>query len=545
MTSYEDFVATRGPGLYRTAYLLAGDAPRAEQLLQQGLVRLRLEWGRARRAAAVEQHARRVLAEAFLAGPGQPPASVATLVQLPPDPPSPDPVDPLWGRLASLPARERAALVLRHESLSDAQIAEALHRPVGTVPPTIAGALADLGLAPGEADGVADVLTRAAESRVLPLVDADGLAGLADAERARRRRRLIRGTAAGLAVVVATWLLPHLYAGSGPGAPRSSPHSLTMAELARGPDARLPWWAGGELHLGARVLPTNHSEVVSAAGTTLVGDDTVERGRPKADWWYVTGRGLLPLASSSRALFRPVVSPDGRFVAWAQPEADSGRTLVLWDVAARRTLGSLRLRCCAGTDELGLHGIDPRGRVLFDTGGVLRSWTPGERPRTVEALTTSLFEVGTYAGGMTWRARSPDPLGPFPIHYGSLDAAGGLHGEGTVPPEGAWSPDGRRYAWTHHGRVTDGHVQPDAIWVVDLAGGKRLRMRLPAVDGYQVVAWESPTEVVVAVRRDTGRPLRNSDLPDRVQLLRCHAGTGACETAGVASQTILELTPPG
>jgi RNA polymerase sigma-70 factor (sigma-E family) len=125
--------------LLRTGYLLTGDPHRAEDLAQETLAKVALAWHRISRADAVDAYVRRVM--------------VNTCTSLwrrrrwrerptgePPDRPGPDPYagsderDRLRRALTALPARQRAAVVLRHyEDLTEGQAATALGCSVGTV----------------------------------------------------------------------------------------------------------------------------------------------------------------------------------------------------------------------------------------------------------------------------------------------------------------------------------------------------------------------------------------------------------------------------
>jgi hypothetical protein len=321
-----------------------------------------------------------------------------------------------------------------------------------------------------------------------------------------------------------------------------------LAELAVGPDTTLPWWSHGELHVDDRVVPTNHDLVVFGGGTTLVGNLYVSGFDHVSAWWDVTPDGLVPLTSSTTTLLEPVVSPRGDLVAWAQPAGAAHRRLVLWSAAGRRVLGSLRVpvhgTCCGAAGDVVIRAIDSQGRVLFGTGGRLRMWSPGHPVHRVRGIAASLYDVQAWPGGVSWRPYNNDRLGPFPVSYGILDAGGRLHVEGTTPEQSLWSPDGSRYAWLSSATGPSGdNPSSDRLRVRHVLTGSTRTMRLPRRASYQLVAWESATSVIVAVRRDTGRPLRGSDLPTKVQLLRCHADTGACETAGLAPQSILALSP--
>lgn len=499
---------------------------------------------------------RGLIVDAFLSGDRAGAARMARTrcVHVPPEElPDPDPADHLevWPLLCSLPPRERAVLVLRcNEKLTDVRIGTLVHRPAGMVGSAAASALAALDNACGDREDpsvrLEQDLGRVADTRALPVVDPEGLAGLAAVERVRRRKRLLAAGALAGVLVLALAVVPGLVSGGGAAQPARPPrHPVALAQLAAGPDTRLPWWAGGELHVDGRVLPTNHQTVVSAGGTTLVGDYGVEDDHPHAAWWYVDGRRLLPLASSSRGVFEPVVAPRGDLVAWAAPAGATHESLVLWSTASRHAVGLLRLRihvhCCGDAGAVDLRGIDSQGRVLFRISGAVRMWQPGHRVEPVRGIASALYDLQVWPGGVSWRPYDNDRLGPFPVAYGILDARGRLHEEGTTPEQSLWSPDGSRYAWTVEPR-SPGIPGPDRVRVRHVITGGTRTMRLPADASYQLVGWETPVDLVIAVRRDTGRPLRNSDLPDRVQLLRCHVDTGSCETAGLAPESILALS---
>jgi RNA polymerase sigma-70 factor (sigma-E family) len=130
----EDLVAlvrTHEAGLLRLAYLLCRDAGRAEDLVQDALVRVLRQW----RSAGVSDHpytyTRKVVTNEYLAWrrlriSGEHVGSVDDTVVF-------DQVDRLadrdlmWRLLGQLPARGRTVLVLRYyEQLTDAEIASIL-----------------------------------------------------------------------------------------------------------------------------------------------------------------------------------------------------------------------------------------------------------------------------------------------------------------------------------------------------------------------------------------------------------------------------------
>jgi RNA polymerase sigma-70 factor (sigma-E family) len=136
--AFEAFVDSRYRRLLQAAYLLTGDQGRAEDLLQASLVKTWSAWPRMHQSAA-EAYVRTVLVRTYATWwrrrwRGE--RAVALL----PERAAPDELarlperDALLRALARLPARMRAALVLRYfEDYSEQQVADMLGCPVGTV----------------------------------------------------------------------------------------------------------------------------------------------------------------------------------------------------------------------------------------------------------------------------------------------------------------------------------------------------------------------------------------------------------------------------
>ncbi|MEU9015804.1 SigE family RNA polymerase sigma factor [Streptomyces sp. NPDC048479] len=136
---FDRFVAARWAALFHMARLLTGgDRHRAEDLMQEALIKLWFAWPRVSEQAP-EAYARRVLARAAARSArrrwwGEHPVD--------PLPDQPGPADAtaavdertgLEAALALLPARQRAAVVLRYYmDLPEGQVAEVLRCPVGT-----------------------------------------------------------------------------------------------------------------------------------------------------------------------------------------------------------------------------------------------------------------------------------------------------------------------------------------------------------------------------------------------------------------------------
>ncbi|ARF80129.1 SigE family RNA polymerase sigma factor [Kitasatospora aureofaciens] len=132
------YVASRSGWLRKVAYLLCGDWHRADDLVQETITKLYVNWARASRMENRDGYARRVLVNTFLAEQRSPwwrrtlrseagPEGVAGDVDL-------DASLDLRRALAALPPRQRATVVLRYYcDLSIEQAAETLGCSSGNV----------------------------------------------------------------------------------------------------------------------------------------------------------------------------------------------------------------------------------------------------------------------------------------------------------------------------------------------------------------------------------------------------------------------------
>ncbi|MGQ5263101.1 SigE family RNA polymerase sigma factor [Micromonospora sp. ZYX-F-536] len=151
--TYEEFADTRLAPLLRYAVMLTGDAHQAQDLVQETMVRVQLNWRRVVRADSPERYVRRMLTNQYvdwrrgswmrrvlLRGEAdEAVAAPADHAQSAVD------RDQIWSWLSRLPRRQRATLVLRYyEDLPDAEIADILGCAVGTVRSSISRALATL-----------------------------------------------------------------------------------------------------------------------------------------------------------------------------------------------------------------------------------------------------------------------------------------------------------------------------------------------------------------------------------------------------------------
>lgn len=142
---FADWAAGQERALLRTAYLLTGDLHRAEDLVQEALVKVGLRWARLR-SGNPGGYARTVVAHDAASWWRRRREYPTELVGRDAGASSDLEVALVVRRaLARLTPRQRAVLVLRHlEDLSERQTAEILRVSVGTVKSQNAAALARL-----------------------------------------------------------------------------------------------------------------------------------------------------------------------------------------------------------------------------------------------------------------------------------------------------------------------------------------------------------------------------------------------------------------
>ena len=143
--TFEEFVATRGRALWRSAWLLTGDAQRAEDLVQTALVKCWRRWDQVARDGSVDGYVRRALVTTYTdwrrrKWTGElPTAGVRDQGFTDPDLAVRHDV---LAALAKLPRGQRAVVVLRfYDDFTEAQTADVLGVSVGTVKSQTARAL--------------------------------------------------------------------------------------------------------------------------------------------------------------------------------------------------------------------------------------------------------------------------------------------------------------------------------------------------------------------------------------------------------------------
>jgi len=145
-----ELVAGSGAELLRVAYLLCGDSGRAEDLVQDALLKLLRRWRTGAAADHPRAYARKAIVNEYLGWRRRRASSEVLLVDEP-EREQPDAAqrvadrDLAWRLISGLPTRSRAVLVLRYyEQLPDREIAACLDCAEATVRSIAARALATL-----------------------------------------------------------------------------------------------------------------------------------------------------------------------------------------------------------------------------------------------------------------------------------------------------------------------------------------------------------------------------------------------------------------
>jgi RNA polymerase sigma-70 factor (sigma-E family) len=144
--TFEEFAAARLPGLLRYAVVLTGDRDLAQDVVQEVLARAQVRWSKIARADSPDAYVRQMVLNEYLSwrrkwAVRNVQAVGARLIDLGDrrgasrdhadalvD------IDDIWNRLATLPRKQRAVLVLRYyEQLNDEEIADLL----GCAPVTV------------------------------------------------------------------------------------------------------------------------------------------------------------------------------------------------------------------------------------------------------------------------------------------------------------------------------------------------------------------------------------------------------------------------
>lgn len=147
-SDFAAYMVARWPALVRSLVLLGCAQPRAEEVVQRGLARCCLTWGRVRESDDIDVAVYRSVLDALAHDPAGTPETPEAAAGPVPDRTDAELVrDALLEALARLPEQERRVVVLRFAAgLEEHQVGELLELPVDTVERTSADALERLDL---------------------------------------------------------------------------------------------------------------------------------------------------------------------------------------------------------------------------------------------------------------------------------------------------------------------------------------------------------------------------------------------------------------
>lgn len=150
-SDFAQYVEAREAALRRTAWLLTGDWALAEDLVQTALARAWPRWERINRRDDPEVYVRRVMVNTWRTWSRRRWRGEKASLSVPDAPAAGDVAAQVAMRmalrdaLAALTSRQRAVLVLRvYDDLPEAQVADMLNCPVGTVKSLLSRALTRL-----------------------------------------------------------------------------------------------------------------------------------------------------------------------------------------------------------------------------------------------------------------------------------------------------------------------------------------------------------------------------------------------------------------
>ena len=140
MADYETFVRALLPRMLRYATMLTGDREQAADLVQDVLVKTYRRWSRIADADHPDRYVLRMVTNGYLSWRHSRAARVIAAAEVPEKVRSDDFAsdhalrEDMWQRLARLPKRQRAVVVLRYyEQFDDSEIAELLGCAQATV----------------------------------------------------------------------------------------------------------------------------------------------------------------------------------------------------------------------------------------------------------------------------------------------------------------------------------------------------------------------------------------------------------------------------
>jgi RNA polymerase sigma-70 factor (sigma-E family) len=160
---FAEWVAVRGPGLLRLAYVLTGSAAEAEEIVQEALSRALPRWGRIVSLDNPDAYVRRMVVNAHTSAWRRFRRREVPVAALPERPVesapgvAPDERSRLWQACLRLPSDQRVAVVLRYyEQLEYAEIAALTGVREGSVRSRVSRGIAALRQEMGVTEGVGE-----------------------------------------------------------------------------------------------------------------------------------------------------------------------------------------------------------------------------------------------------------------------------------------------------------------------------------------------------------------------------------------------------
>ncbi len=161
--AFSAYVAARRAKMFRTACLLCGDPHRAEDIVQDALAKLYVNWPRVIRADNIDGYVRRTLINSHYSDRRRPWRRELTSrsVELPLEPgDAPEDADALWAAIRRLPPGQRKVVILRH--IWDQSVEETA---------------ADLGISPGTVKSQTSDALAALRRALAPQFDTTSVTG--------------------------------------------------------------------------------------------------------------------------------------------------------------------------------------------------------------------------------------------------------------------------------------------------------------------------------------------------------------------------------
>ncbi len=483
-TDFESYLVARWPALVRTLVLLGSTPDQAETDVVEGLARGRSTFDRVRREADVDAWVYRLVLDArarcaspmSFDGPGVVDPTIVDLED------RVEQLEQLELTLADLGPEERETVVLTFVAeLDSGQVADVLGVGVDVV-----GARLSVTVPPPH------VFREAIEA--IPLRTAP--VELVGTRARQRRRRVVRWTAGGIAVVLAvvavgTWVGTRA---DDPGLP-----DAVVTEAVN--PASLAWHANGLLHLERVTVELPRIEEMVEVPEGVVYAD--REGRVV----LVDGDGVLTSLGRTDPGVPIAGSGDRGWVTWR--DADGAPGLIVYDTIGRREVARLPV----DADALPI-AVD-QDKVYYSQGDEAFAWTAGQQEPTAEAR-DQLLDVSSAVRATRFSDRSimiTQPLFDLEI---------------TVPGVGAVvSPDGD-FVMT---RVDFDF--PDEVRIYEAASGHMVEVDVSPLD-VAVAAGFGPDHTVtfVLAKRDhspEGEEYMRLSNSGPLTLRTCDLDVGTCE----------------